>query len=328
MRVSRLNSVNFYRTFLNVKKEKSHVLKEDNFERISFKGNLPYEISSKLPKKYSIDDLVLLAQDEKNLRGIGANSKVYNIPYLDDYVLKVLNKNDPNQIKINEFPATINLGQPVWQSEKNPRHLILRKVEGVEHSIPSWSNTIWDTASKKPLLVSDEQVQVYFNSVEKLANMSQEAFDEIAYKVKLLDEKDYKIDSINPNNLIVDENEIHIIDYFKVKPKEKNVYQNCSYDLVAIMLDFTLLPEYFEKMDSEQKNKFLRNAKVIFEKVQQGAKNSGLSDDVEIYKTYISETSKWFVTTSAFEKDGREHIRLYDHRMRDFLIWLEEISSL
>ena len=215
--------------------------KLDSFEKTAFKGKIPKEISSKISSDYTIDELISLAQTNDNLRGIGANSKVYNIPYLSDYVLKVLNKNDPNGINMSEFPSSVNLGQPVWQSDKNPRLIILKKVEGQEHSIPSWSRTMWAPEIQKPLNVTKEQSEIYFNSVEKLANMPQEAFDDICKKVKILSEKDYKVDSINPNNLIVDEDEIHIIDYFKVKPWEKAVYQNSSYDLVAIMLDLTLM---------------------------------------------------------------------------------------
>ena len=302
-------------------------IRNDSFEKTVFKGKLPHELSKNIPDDCSIDNLILMAQNEENLRGIGANSKVYDIPYLDDYVLKVLNKDDPNGVALNEFPPTINLGQPVWQDDKNPRLLILKKVKGKEHSIPSWSNTIWQPEIQKPQLVTSEQAQTYYRAVDKLANLAQEAFDELAYKAQLLSEKGYKIDSINPNNLIVDDNEIHIIDYFKVKPWEMDVYQNCSYDLVAIMLDFTLMPEYFEKMSIAQQSQFLKNAKTIFDKVQKGAEFAGFSTDVEIYKTFINETSKWFVTTSAFESDGREHIRLYDYRANDFLKFLDSIKN-
>lgn len=320
-------TINFILPHKTQKSKKCTFLKNDSFEKINFKSNIPHEISKNIPNNFTIDKLISMAQTDKNLRGIGANSKVYNIPYLDNYVLKILNKDDPNGIKINEFPTTINLGQPIWQNEKNSRQLILKKVKGKEHSIPSWTHTIWDETIKKPHLVTKEQTQIYFKSVEKLAKMPQEAFDELAYKAKLLSDKEYKIDSINPNNLIVDENEIHIIDYFKVKPSELNVYQNCSYDLLAIMLDFTLLPEYIEKMSPEEQDKFLQNTKIIFEKVQKASKQADFSTDIETYKTYINETSKWFITTSAFESNGKEHIRLYDYRAQDFLKWLDKLSS-
>ena len=326
MKIAAINNISPNRKLFKNNNTSLPIQKYDTFEKTAFKGQLPKDIQEKIPQGYTINDLIKMSQEQSFfLMGAGANSNVFKLPYLDDYVLKVLNKDDPNGIKMNEFPSSINMGQPVWQDEKNPRLLILKKVEGKEHSIPSWTHTIWDESIKKPHLVTKKQAQIYFESVQKLASMPQEAYDEIAYKAKLLDKKDYKIDSINPNNLIVDDNEIHIIDYFKVKSSEKNVYQNCSYDLVAIMLDFTLLPEYFEKMNQEQQGQFLKYAKTIFEKVQKGSEYVGFSTDVEIYKTYINETSKWFVTTSAFEDDGREHVRLYDYRANDFLKWLDRL---
>ena len=80
--------------------------------------NLPIEIAKKMPKGTSIYDLISRSQKPENILGQGANSVVYKIPQLDDYVLKVLNKDDPNKINMNEFPSDVNLGQPVWQDKK------------------------------------------------------------------------------------------------------------------------------------------------------------------------------------------------------------------
>ena len=63
--------------------------------------------------------------------------------------------------------------------------------------------------------------------------MPQTTFDQLAKDVKVLSDKGYKLDSINPNNLLVDEDkqQIHIIDYFKVKSSEQHLYQNSCFDL-------------------------------------------------------------------------------------------------
>ena len=84
---------------------------------------------------------------------------------MDDYVLKVLNKDDPNKIDMNEFPSDVNLGQPVWQDENNPRLLILKKIEGNEHSIPNWSKTIWDGDKYAPRPVTKEQARLFHNQL-------------------------------------------------------------------------------------------------------------------------------------------------------------------
>ena len=93
-----------------------------------------------MPKGVSIYDLIERAQTPENIIGQGANSVVYNLPQLNDYVLKVLNKDDPNGINMDEFPSDVNLGQPVWQDKTNPRRLILKKIEGKEVTLDELSS--------------------------------------------------------------------------------------------------------------------------------------------------------------------------------------------
>ena len=278
---------------------------------------LPSEIAEKMPKGVSIYDLISRAQNSENIIGQGANSIVYNLPQLDDYVLKVLNKDDPNKIDMNEFPSDVNLGQPVWQDKNNPRLLILKKIEGKEHSIPNWSKTVGI-----PLYVTKEQSTKFAQQLLTIASFPQSAFNQFAKDVKVLSDKGYKLDSINPNNLIVDEGkeQIHIIDYFKVNPKETHLYQNSCFDLIAVACDFTLFPEYFDNMNDEEKSSTINAVKTITEKMYQGCVKSGLSCDDEKYVTYINETSKWFpIPSVSNEKTGGEYVRAYNIRMLDFM---------
>ncbi len=286
----------------------------------------PSEIAEKMPMGVSIYDLIERAQTPENIVGQGANSIVYNLPQLDDYVLKVLNKDDPNGINMDEFPSDVNLGQPVWQDKTNPRRLILKKIEGQEHSIPNWSKTIWDGEQYSPLSVTKEQAKLFHNQLCDLAWMPQSAYDQLAKDVKVLEDKGYKLDSINPNNLIVDKEkgQIHIIDYFKVKPHEREQYRNSYMDLVAVALDFTLFPEYFDKMGEAGKATTMQNVKTIQEKMYKGAQNAGLSCDDERFKTYIRTTSRWFTAHSVpNEKTGGVYFRYYDVRLEDFLSMLK-----
>ena len=294
---------------------------------VSYKNDgLPVEILEKMQKGVSIYDLIERAKTRENILGQGANSIVYKIPHLDDYVLKVLNQDDPNKIDMSEFPSDVNLGQPVWQDDKNPRLLILKRIDGKEHSISNWSTTIWDGEQYSPLPVTKEQAKLFHSQLNDIASMPPSAFDQLAKNVKILSDKGYKLDSINPNNLLVDKEkqQIHIIDYFKVKPHETHLYQNSYMDLVAVALDFALFPEYYDKMDETEKSNTLQNAKVIRDKMYEGAKNSGLSCDDERFETYIRTTSKWFTAHSVpNEKTGGMYFRYYDVRMEDFLNMLK-----
>ena len=285
---------------------------------VNYKNNsLPAEIAEKMPKGAQISDLIHMAQNSENIVGQGANSVVYNIPYLDDYVLKVLNKDDPNMIDINEFPSDVNLGQPVWQDENNPRLLILKKIEGREHSIPNWSRTVG-----VPLSVTKEQSTKFAQQLLTIASFPQSAFNQFAKDVKVLSDKGYKLDSINPNNLLFDEEkqQLHIIDYFKVNPKETHLYQNSCFDLIAVACDFTLFPEYFDNMSEKEKQLTMNCVKIITDKMYKGCVDAGLSCDDEKYTTYINETSKWFPIPSVQNKrTGGEYVRAYNIRMIDFM---------
>lgn len=253
---------------------------------------------------------------EENILGSGANSTVYNIPSKPDLVLKVLNNDDPNKISMTDFPADINFGQPIWQSKTNPRLILMKKIPGSEHSIANWCDAI--NHPKKD--ISAEQAQLYFSQVDNIAQRPQEQFDKLAQKVKILSDLNYKLDSINPNNLMVADNEMNIIDFFKIPPWEidKGVFENSYADIVSLMLDFTLLPEYFEKFSPKQKENFLKNVAIINEKAKLGAQKCGLSDDVEKYRTYINYTSQWFQIP-----DRDDFYRKYEIRVSDFINMLE-----
>ena len=288
---------------------------------------MPRELASKIPNGVDIRDLLENAKTRKNIIGSGANSVVYNIPQLDDYVLKVLNSEDANTIFENEFPEDVNVGQPIWQDPENPRHLVLKKVEGKEHSIPNWNTTIWDPARFSPLPVTKEQATLFCKQVDELAKFPQTAFDELAQKAKMLDEKGYKIDSINPNNLIVDKEKekIHIIDFFKVASHERDVYRNSYMDLVAVALDFTLFPEYFDKMDCSEQRKTMENVETIESKVLEASKKCGFSCDKNRFKTFIRTTSRWFTAHSVpNEKTKGVYYRYYDVRLDDFINMVDD----
>ena len=287
---------------------------------------LPKELQEKLPPNCTIYDVIQWAQNDNIMLGEGANSKVYKLPFLDDYVLKVLNKEDPNGIKINEFPPEVNLGQPIWQNPKNPRLLILKKISGQEHSIPSWSKTIYNPETQFPEPVTKAQAKLFYSQLTQISKMPQTSFDQLAKDVKVLDEKGYKLDSINPNNLMVDtdKEEIHIIDYFKTPENEKEKYQNCAMDLTAVTADFTLFPEYYDKLNSKEQAELMESLLTINKKIHKGCEKAGLSCDENKFRTYIRTTSRWFTAHSvANQETGGIYFRYYDVRMEDFLKMLK-----
>jgi hypothetical protein len=272
---------------------------------------MPENIKKVLPKGF-ISNVQL-----EDPIGIGANSKVYEIPNYDDYVLKILNNSDPNKIPVGLFPDDVNVGQPVWISPLSNMQ-ILKKVPGQEHSIAKWSSIIENPDTKMPEHITKEQANLFFAKTDKLASMDDEAFDKLAQKVKLISDKGYKLDPINPNNLIVSDDEINIIDFWKVKDREKHIYQNSSLDLIAVMLDFTLFPEYYDKLNYDKKQQLIKDVEIIRDKVNKASKKAGLDTDEDKFITYIRTTSRWFPAHSVFE-NNKPYFRYYDVRLEDFL---------
>ena len=290
-------------------------------------NELPKELQEKLPPNCTIYDIIKWAQNDNIMLGEGANSKVYKLPFLDDYVLKVLNKEDPNEILKNDFPPEVNLGQPIWQNPKNPRLLILKRISGKEHSIPSWTKTIYNPETNFPEPVTKAQAKLFYSQLTQIAKMPQATFDKLAKEVKILDEKGYKLDSINPNNLMVDteKKEIHIIDFFKAPEHEKEKYQNCAIDLTAVTADFTLFPEYYDKLDTIDQKFLMMSLSRINRKIHFACEKAGLSCDENKFRTYIRTTSRWFTAHSVpNEKTGGTYFRYYDVRMEDFLKMLND----
>ena len=252
----------------------------------------------------------------ENLKGAGANSAVYNMPDYPNYVLKVLNKPDPNHVNKNDFPITSNFGQPIWE-ENNIQ--ILKKIDGWEHSAEDWSKIIFDKKIRKPKAVTVEQANEFYRKFNIVASFPESSFQELAKKVKFLDEKEYKIDSINPNNLLVDEKNkiLNVIDFFKIMPwdKPKKVFSNSYFDIVAMIADFTLFPEYYDKLSDEQKPVLLKNVKIVNDKAMQGALKSGLSADINKFRTFINYVVQ-FPTCQV--QNLENYVREYDKRLIDF----------
>ena len=266
------------------------------------------------------------------LHGRGANSSVYRLPFTDKYVMKVLNQNSKSDFRIGALGSR-NFGQPVWENPENNRILVLNKIKGKPHSTPTWTSIIWDETVKSPKQVTVEQAEHYYDSMVGISRMKQSAFDDLAGQIKFLDTvpkyehdriRGYKVDSINPNNLMVDmENEkLSIIDFFA---KDKPVHQNSYMDMVAVISDFALMREYHDLLPVEKQKELIKALKVINAKSLTAAEKTGLSTDKRVFTAYIDETSKYFPVPNVSNFDGSvEYVRSYDQSSRAMMRLLEE----
>ncbi len=90
-------------------------------------------------------------------------------------------------------------------------------------------------------------------------------------------------------------------------------------DMVAMISDFTLYPEYYDHLNSSQQEKLLQCLKIIENKSFKAAEKVGLSTDKEIFLNFINKINKYFPIPSVKKSDAEEYIRSYDVRAKAFV---------
>jgi len=238
------------------------------------------------------------ATRQENLRGEGRCSKVYNIPHeaFYNYVIKVYkDKKFMNEVRINDMPK-MNLGQPIYKISDTT--LVLKKLGGEEHSIPNWSD------KNSTYIPSREEAGQFLSNLQRINSMPEETFVDFAERIKYAAQYDYKTDSINPNNLLIDyENQkISFVDYWLNdkarygKPKDWQV--DCYMDMVTPLLDFVMFKRYYDALDGTQQKQFIETSNSIVQKCYSAAEKVGLPTDKKYFagaKMFADKVSKYCV---------------------------------
>lgn len=86
----------------------------------------------------------------------------------------------------------------------------------------------------------------------------------------------------------------------------------------AAMLDFTLFPEYYDKLDEDKKEKLIKDVEIIRDKVNKASEKAGVDTKEDKFKTFVRTIARWFTAHSVHEND-KPYFRYYDVRMDDFL---------
>ena len=226
---------------------------------------------------------------EKNILGTGQNSKVYkfNNPIMDNWVIKVnsgrtnLNENCFNELKQipDEFEG-FNMGQPI--ASFGNEIYILKKINAKPHSIPNWAHHRRSNIDIKP-----QEADSFLNDIKKIAAFPQEAFDEYAKKLKLLDDKGYKADNFNPNNYLIDYNrkELFIIDFYKY---DVDAHINTKYDLFCPLVDYANYTRFYNALQENKKPEFIKTTNILYQKCTKAAENIGLNTSEETFRDYMN----------------------------------------
>lgn len=176
-----------------------------------FKQNYPHT---------SFKKLILKSKWFEKPIGEGIESKVYAIPNVDDYCIKInkikSNINIFSKIKIPK-PAKaemygFNFGQPITETENGIS--ILMKCTGESYGIKDWSKYHY-TKEK----VSVEAFENFINNdMSRLSEFPQKSFDDFIKKMSFIkNQTRYVPDFYNPNNYMIDykNKKINIVDISK-----------------------------------------------------------------------------------------------------------------
>lgn len=230
---------------------------------------------------------------DKNLLGSGLNSRVYSLndPKLGGWVIKV-DKNSPKE----DFEEPLRKTENVFGGENFGQEIakmgqgvhVLKKIDGMPHSVGDWSSHINNFST-----VSEAEAKNFLLNLEEISQFPKESFVFYAKQLKALEDNGFKMDSINPNNLLVDydKQEIHIIDFFK---KADPSHTNTKDDLVVALVDFSLFGNFAKKLDDTQQKRLVECAREIEQKCADASRECGIEESEGTFLNFIANVDKWF----------------------------------
>ncbi len=225
---------------------------------------------------------------EKNIIGTGQNSKVYKFsnPLMNNWVIKInIKHNDyensfyQNLVQIPDEFEGYNMGQAI--AGLGDRIQILKKINAQPHSIKDWSNHRKNCAP-----IKQEEATKFLDDIKQIAKFPQEAFNEYAQKLKLLEDKGYKADSFNPNNYMIDykAQKFYIIDFYKY---DVDAHLNTKYDLFCPLVDYPNFERFYNVMNDAQKAEYVNLTKILEQKCTKAAENAGINVSEDTFREFI-----------------------------------------
>lgn len=288
------------------------------YTNISFQQKLNYGDFLKnlhsVHKNKSIKNIVLSTiNNESNYIGSGFNADVYSIPGIDNYLIRIERKNFNVQSLLenpiipelqNELAP--NFGQYI--ASNNHGLFITKKVHGESHSLPNWSNVIKDLETNKRELKYKE-AELILNKIVNLSEFPQKSYDDLAKNIQKLNKyTQCEIDIMNPNNLIVDDENktINIIDLWYKHSDNGSIEPFNGIDsMINLMLDPLTYNKVSDKLSFKQQDKLTESAQKIINKIFVASEKYGLERNREnaklIYKDIDKNLDVEFATP-AYEK--------------------------
>lgn len=226
-----------------------------------------------------IMDVLLNSAVPQNFLGSGRCAKVYEIPNVKDFVVRILHDTTPEsfskyEIKMveDEFPNR-NFGQKI--ADNGNGITILKRVLGKAQGFPNPSEKDNDN------LFLVDHARAVLSQITEMANFPQESFEEFALKVKEINKSPkYILDCLNPNNLLVDkENKRFNIVDLSERAKFTTLLgcKQDSGDMISLLLNIPFHRKVYDVLPTQaEKELLIKSSKTIMNKVYRAAITTNL----------------------------------------------------
>ncbi len=253
-------------------------IQADMFVKTSAFKSFLSQIENSYPQE-KIMDVLLNSAVPKNFLGSGRCAKVYEIPNVKDFVVRILHNTKPesfsrHEIKMveDEFPNH-NFGQKI--ADNGHGITILKRVLGQSQG---FSNP-GEKDNNGALRI--EHAQTVLNQIADMAKFPQESFNEFALKIKEINKSSkYILDCLNANNLLVDKEnqQFNIVDLSERQKFTPLI--GCtqdSGDMISLLLNVPFHRKVYDTLPTQtEKDLLIKSSKIIMNKVYRAAITTNL----------------------------------------------------
>lgn len=290
-----------------------NIPKQSFGNKLTLKNDFSFERFTKAAKEAFCDEPFEkvaheICQNPANLIGEGVSKRVYSIPGMADYVLGVLKRifnPAANEAPFHECPNMLkkyNFGQPI--AENSNGLLIAKRVPGEEHSLPNW-NSEYVAAVLRREPISQTKAQFVMDKIKLIEGFPIDAYENLAGQLKYLNEFSLRVDSINPNNILIDKKSksLNFIDIGEDNKRYASIPNpvNGVRDLQVLLLDSLLHKKYLDTLNDKEKRTLMTLAKSIIEKCKATASKINLKNDTQNTRRHYQLATKHILDTRGID---------------------------
>lgn len=299
---------------------------EDSFKRTTPKSE--FEKFSEWMRKTGFDEseLISILNNKENEIGHGSSHIAYRIPGNDDYVLrtykptKIDSINDIKFLDKEDRNLKINIGQRIGLfTFKNDKGLtegveVLKKANGNSYGVPD-QTAIYDEfgnikEGEEPY-ESSIRAKDYKTLLDIASSYDVKVFEDAIERLQEAAKANYSFDALNPNNILLAEDEINLIDFdnfnLDFEPFE------FLYSLINMNYFMTYQSEYLNLATPEEKKEAFFETIDIINKYIQALQNKGIKYDyssrhMKANEVFTSLPFKCYLLSQGYQTEDAQKL--------------------